>query len=78
MKYISGINPLFQNLKQVDISYDYLIFNYKSNFLTNVNLMILILIICPILYVILTFLGNKNKNYKTKPRLLKYGKAFLL
>jgi hypothetical protein len=39
--------------------------------------MVYIIILCPIIYTILTFFGNKSNSYKTKPRLLKYGNAFI-
>ena len=78
MQYVSGINPLFEALTQVKLDYHFLNFGFKSNFLSNVNLMVLIIAACPIISGILIFIGSKNTSYKMKPRLIKYGKSFML
>ena len=50
---------------------------YQSNFISNVNLMVMLLAVCLVLYLVLTFFGNRSDCYITKPKLLKYGKAFI-
>lgn len=40
--------------------------------------MFLLMIVCPFMYMILTFLGNRSNHFRTKPRFLTYGKTFLL
>ena len=50
---------------------------FKSNFLSNVNLMILFLLVPPLVWGILTLVGRNNQSYKTRPRLLRQAKIFL-
>lgn len=78
LKYSFGWNGLPISVDQKPISIFYKALGFKSNFVSNVNLMVLPLVLCPILYCILTKLGKLNNNYRTKPRLLTYGKTFLL
>lgn len=75
--YVSGINPFFKSLKQATVPYNYSDLRILSNFISNVNFMILQLCICPIFYILLTYLGRKSECYKKKPRLLRYGKSFI-
>lgn len=56
----------------------YTVLGIQSNFLSNVNSMILPLFICPIIYFIMTAVGKNNDDFKIRPRLLNYGKTFLL
>lgn len=77
IQFISGYNPLFSHLRQHSVPYKIATLDIKSNFLSNLNLMIFILLLCPIMYLILTYCGYKSDCYKRKPRLLKYGKSFI-
>lgn len=77
MKYVNGFNPLFKSLKQAAIPLSYQDMGFESNFISNVNLMLVFLVLCPFLYLILTYYGNKSDCYKKRPRLLKYGKSFV-
>ena len=77
IQYVSGYNHFFSSLTQFQVSYVLNSLGIQSNFISNVNLMVYILAICPIGYLILTCLGNRSQSYKPKPRLLKYGKSFL-
>ena len=56
---------------------NYSVLGISSNFLSNVNLMLVILLACPLLAGILMFAGHNSNSYRNKPRLLKYGKSFL-
>lgn len=77
MKYVSGYNPLFSDIQQQTTKYNLSDLGIRSNFLSNVNVMIFVLGVCPVLFGVLTLLGNKSECYKMKPRYLKYGKAFI-
>ena len=78
MKYVSGYNLFFQYLPQTEISNHYSALGVQSNFLSNVNLMMTPLAVCLFLALILHVVGTKSRHYKTKPRLLRYCRAFLL
>jgi hypothetical protein len=60
IKYVSGYNPLFSDLKQTPLHHSLGSLDIKSNFISNVNLMVYILILCPVIYLILTYFGNKS------------------
>lgn len=45
---------------------------FSSNFISNVNLMILPLLLCPFLALILKAMNNKSDCYKKKPQYEKY------
>lgn len=78
LKYSLGWNGIPFPVLQKQISIFYKALGIKSNFISNFNFMILPLILCPVFYFILTKLGMSNNHYRTKPRLLTYGKTFLL
>lgn len=77
MKYVSGYNPLFSSLNQQNIPFRMKDLGIQSNFLSNVNVMMFIIVICPVVFAILMYMGKKSDCYKKKPRYIKYGKAFL-
>ena len=78
LRYSNGFDPFFQNAVQANILVNYSNLGIKSNFLSNINLMMILLPFSLILYFILTFIGKNNNSYKYRPRLMKYGKSFLL
>ena len=77
LRLSSGFNPLFQSLQQTPISMNYDSLDIRSNFLTNVNLMLLPLFVLPFCYFPLKYIGGRSQDCKTRPRCLKYSKAFL-
>lgn len=77
MKYISGFNPLFRDYLQVKLLTNYSQLGFFSNFLSNSNLMMYVIILCPIISFILSKASNENKSYKTKPKLRYYSLSFL-
>ena len=48
-----------------------------SNFLSNVNLMLLPLFVLSLFYFVLKYIAEKSTHYSMKPISLKYAKAFL-
>lgn len=77
LKYITGVNPFFSHLQQNSIPQVFKDMGLKSNFLSNVNLMLAFLPICPLLYVILMFFAKRSQCYRTKPRLIRCAKMFV-
>lgn len=77
MKYVSGINFLFKGLESITISNNYESMGISSNFISNVNFMILPLILCPIMYFPLVIISKRSVSYKVKPRALMYARACL-
>ena len=69
---------IFTNLKEVSLPTKYDSMDIQSNFISNVNVLLIPLFILPILYFPLNYFGDKSNNIHTKPRCKKYGKAFLL
>lgn len=78
MRYVSGWNPFFSNLSFSSLIRNFSGLKFKSNFFSNVNLMIFPLPIIILLSAIVMILAKKNNHYKAKPRLKRYGRAFLL
>lgn len=78
LKYSFGWNDIPFDVLQTTINYNYSEIGIKSNFISNVNAMMFIILICPLVYGILTILGRYATHYSTKPRLIAYGKTFLM
>lgn len=78
MRYASGWNPLFSELSIIKISNNYSLLYFQADFISNVNLMVIAILVCPIVAFALYFLSKASNNYKHKPRFLKYSKSFLL
>lgn len=79
LKYSFGWNNISFNVDQAQLNKMYYPqLEIKSNFISNLNFMIAIIIICPIMYGILRISGKYATYYKTKTRLLTYSKTFLL
>jgi hypothetical protein len=78
LKYSFGWNGIPFPLDQTYINVNYSALGIQSNILSNVNFMVFIMLLCPVFYGILTALGNRSIHYKAKPRLLTYGKTFVL
>ena len=78
LRYSLGWNTLPFQLYQTSISSNYSALGIQSNFVSNVNFMVLPLVVCPLVYLLLAAAGKHSTHYRTKPRLLIYGKAFLL
>lgn len=77
LKYSRGFNPFFQDLQQAYIASNYVSLDIRSNFLSNVNLMLLPLYLLPLCYFPLKYIGDISQNYIAKPRCSKYSKSFL-
>lgn len=60
LKYSNGYNPFFQNLKQAYIASNYVSLGLNSDFLSNVNLMLLPLSLLPLLYFPLKYIGTRS------------------
>ena len=78
VKHISGWNPLFSGMQQTPVALNYSVLGIRSNFLSNVNLMLLPLVICPVLSPFLYLASTRSKSFRGKPRLVRSCKAFLL
>jgi hypothetical protein len=78
LRYINGYNPFFQNVQQILLEYNYQSLGIQSNFLSNINLMLLPIFVSPLFFLPLYLIGKKSKDYKTSPRCLKYAKSCLL
>ena len=78
MKHVSGWNTLFQSLTQYKVLSNYSLLSLSSNFLSNVNLMLMSPLIFVFLAGICYLLSKATKDYKLQPRLLKLTKACLL
>lgn len=78
MKHVSGWNFMFQSLSTNPISYLYFAMGIKSNFLSNVNFMAILVAVGPVMWAVLTVAGRVSQSYKTRPRLLRQAKIFLL
>ena len=78
MKYVSGYNPLFADMPQKTVPFNLKDLHIYSNFISNVNVMMFILLICPIFFGILMIMGKRSDCYKNKPRYFKYGMSFIL
>ena len=76
MKYIRGYNPLFQGMDTRKISFELRDLGISSAFLANVNCMVMVLGVCPVMFAVLMTLGKRSECYKKKPRYIRYGKAF--
>lgn len=72
MKYSNGYNIKFQSLPQLPMTQNYSALGISSNFLTNINIMLIPALICPILFGLLYFCSKISKSYKYKPRLRHY------
>ena len=77
-RYSFGWNGLLFQLSQTPIDSNYSALGIKSSFLSNINFMMLFLVVCPIISAIMSIAGKHSTHYKTKPKLLGYGKSFLL
>ena len=77
MVFVSGINLDLPGFTQGEISYHYSNLKFKSNFISNFNLMLAPIILCPIISLILRLAFVRSKSYKYKPRFKKYSMAFL-
>jgi hypothetical protein len=75
MKYVSGINMKFENLVETKIPSIYSNLSLNSNFLSNINIMYIPILICPLMFGILFVASHHNKSYKHKPRLKLYAIA---
>jgi hypothetical protein len=73
MTSVNGVNLSFDNLLNVEIPSNYSSLKIQSNFLSNVNIMLIIIVLFPIIGCVLIFLSNKTKSFKYKPRLKMYG-----
>lgn len=77
MVFVSGVNLPLKDLQQVPISSNYSNLNLNSNFLTNINIMLVPFAMCPLVSGVL-YLGSKFSNsYKWRPRLKQYAMASL-
>lgn len=61
----------------MDLISNYSNLNIRSNFISNINLMLIPLIICPIVYICLLIASHFNNSYKHKPRMKQYSSLFL-
>lgn len=80
LKYSSGATTdigNILNLEQAPIPSNYSSMGILSNFISNVNVVMVILVIVPLFYFPLKYIGNRSTHYRTKPRCLKYGKSLL-
>ena len=77
LRYSTGFNIVFANLQEAYIPSNYVGLGIHSNFLNNVNFMLLPLFLLPLLYFPLRRIGQKSNDCQTRPRCLKYGKAFI-
>ena len=78
MKYSFGWNSIPFSVTETYINIFYTALGIQSNFLSNVNFMILPLFVCPLIYLIMIQIGKNNYHFTTRPRLQIYGKTFLL
>ena len=76
MKYVRGYNPLFQGMDTRKISFELRDLGISSAFLANVNCMVMVLGVCPVMFAVLMWLGRRSECYRKKPRYIRYGKAF--
>ena len=77
MKYASGATPVFTNLQQTAISSNYFSLGIYSNFLTNVNVLLIPLLIVPFIYFPMKCRADRSDDKYIQPCHLKYGKAML-
>ena len=77
LKYSSGLTPLPYDLPQNFILFNYSIMGLKFNFLSNVNFLLMPLIIVPLLSYPIIKIGNKSNDPHTKPRCKRYGKSLI-
>lgn len=78
LRYSSGAFSIIDTLQQSVILSNYSSLGIKSNFFSNVNILLVPVLVLPILYLPFKIRGDKNTNPRVKPRLLKYGKSLLL
>lgn len=62
LRYSFGWNGIDFEVSQNTINYYYTFLNIQSNFISNINLMMLILIICPLGFIILYILSKCFKH----------------
>lgn len=78
MKYVSGWNPLFGSSTQAAIPNNYSMLSIKSNFLSNLNLMLMPVFLFLIVSLCLYIAHKKSNHYSFKPRLFILSLSFLL
>ena len=77
MTYVSGYNLKFPNLQQVPLPANLSNLGLSSNFLSDLNLMLLPAALCPIVFGLLVLGSNLSSSYKHKPRMKQYAVACL-
>ena len=70
LKYSFGWNQIPFGFEESYINMNYSVLGFKSNVVSNVNFMLFIMLLCPLIYYFMTVLGNKSTHFRTKPRLL--------
>lgn len=61
----------------VPLTKDYSSLGIYSNFICNVNIMLIPIVVCPIMSGLLLLAYRLNTSYKLKPRFKKYALAFI-
>ena len=70
--YVNGLNICPSTLPNVDIPSNYSSLNIHSNFLCNLNIMLIVILIFPVVGGCLLLCSHYVKSYKHKPRLKFY------
>lgn len=77
MVFVSGLNINIDGLKEEDIPRNFSNLGFRSNFLSNFNIMFTPIVICSIMCIILKIAYLNSKSYVFKPRFKKYSIAFI-
>lgn len=77
MQYVSGYNMKFPALKEASLSFTLKTMGFSSNFMSNINIMLFPLVVCPAMFGILLLGSKMSKSYKHKPRMRQYAIASL-
>lgn len=75
MRYVNGYNFKLEGLLQTSLPLVFSSMDIKSNFLSNVNFMLLFVALCPVMFGVLLLVSKHSNSYKHKPRTKKYAFA---
>lgn len=80
LRYSFGWNKLFESmvLKEIPLTYYYSSLGFQSNFISNINFMLIPFVAFPIISIIFFAAGKKSQGYRAKPRLLAIAQNMLL
>ena len=77
LRYASGATPFLSMLSETKIIKNYSSLGISSNFLMNVNILLVLLLIIPLVYFPMKFKANASQDRHVRACNLKYGKAML-